>query len=185
MRIAILGDETGAAGTVAAWARALGAEARVVATADELAGCDVLHVPGSPAPDERALALAAAARRAGARVSVELPGWRELRAVGPVAFRELLDALAPDLLLATPAEWQILGGAYLSAPLAVLRRRGGCTVFSAEARLELAGPDVPIADESDCAAAFVAGFLLGGSLEEAGRRALDAAAGCAAETGPA
>jgi hypothetical protein len=185
MRIAILGDESGAAGTVAAWVRALGAEARVVTTAEELAGCDVLHVPGSPPPDERALTLAAAARRAGARVSVELPGWRELRAVGPVAFRGLLDALAPDVLLATPAEWQILGGAYLSAPLAVLRRSGGCTVFSADARLELAGADVPILDEPDCAAAFVAGFLLGGTLEEAGRRALDAVARCAAGMGPA
>jgi sugar/nucleoside kinase (ribokinase family) len=188
MLLAILGYESGAAGLVAAWARELGAEVRLVTGPDELAGCHALHLPGAPPPDENALELVRAAHAAGIRVSLELPGWRELRAAGPVEFRRLLDALAPDVLFATPAEFQILGGAYLSAPLAVLRLGfRSCTVFSADIRLELAAPaggpaDAPV-DEAGCAEAFAAGFLLGGSPEEAGRRALETAARCATAAG--
>ncbi len=76
-----------------------------------------------------ALDAARLAREAGARVSVDVAAWTEIRRYGPVRFRELLDELAPDVLFATEAEWELLGGAYLTAPTGVLKRGArGCTV---------------------------------------------------------
>lgn len=151
-------------------------------------GCDVLHVSGyallrTPVR-EAALLATRLARGTGARISVDLAAWTEIRAYGPVAFRELLDTLAPDVLFATEAEWEILGGSYLTAPLAV-RKRGarGITVLSAEARLDLAAVETEAVDATGAGDALAAGFLLGGSLEEAGRRGLEAAARCVASLG--
>ncbi len=100
---------------------------------------------------DRAAALLAArlAREQGARVSVDVAAWTEIRSYGPVQFRELLDELAPDVLFATEAEWELLGGAYLSAPVGVLKRGArGCTVLTEDAKLDFAarrcrggGPD--------------------------------------------
>src|SRR6266571_4756571 len=108
-----------------------------------LEGCDVLHVSGYALlrePIQHAALLAAGlARDAGARISVDLSAWTEIRAYGPVRFRELLDALAPDVLFATEAEWELLGGAYLTAPLGVLKRGPrGCIVVTEEAGLDFA-----------------------------------------------
>ena len=104
--------------------------------------CDVLHLSGYALLREpiaaAALLAARLAREQGARVSVDVAAWTEIRSYGPVRFRELLDELAPDVLFATEAEWELLGGAYLTAPVGVLKRGArGCTVFTAgrEARL--------------------------------------------------
>src|SRR6185437_15017192 len=105
--------------------------------------CDVLHLSGYALLREP---IATAARRAaelartnGARVSVDLAAWTEIRAFGPVQFRELLDAIAPDVLFATEAEWELLGGAYLTAPTGVIKRGArGCIVVTVDARLDLA-----------------------------------------------
>ena len=82
--------------------------------------CDVLHLSGYALLREpishAALLAARLARERGARVSVDVAAWTEIRAFGPVRFRELLDAIAPDVLFATEAEWEMLGGAYLTAP---------------------------------------------------------------------
>jgi ribokinase len=150
--------------------------------------CDVLHVSGyallREPIDAAALLAARLAREAGARVSVDLAAWTELRAYGPVRFRELLDELAPDVLFATEAEWQLLGGAYLAAPVGVLKRGPrGCTVTTADARLDLAPVPGEVVDTTGAGDALAAGFLLGGSLEEAARRGLDAAARCVARVG--
>jgi sugar/nucleoside kinase (ribokinase family) len=151
-------------------------------------GCDVLHLSGyallrSPIQDA-ALSAASLAREAGARISVDVSAWTEIRAYGPVRFRELLDTLAPDVLFATEAEWEILGGAYMTPPLAVLKRGArGCTIVSADARLDLAPLPVEAVDATGAGDALAAGFLLGGSLEEAGRRGLAAAARCVAQAG--
>ena len=82
--------------------------------------CDVLHVSGyallrEPFVDT-ALLAAREARGRGSVVSVDVAAWTEIRAYGPVRFRELLDAVAPDVLFATEAEWEILGGAYSPRP---------------------------------------------------------------------
>jgi ribokinase len=151
-------------------------------------GCDVLHVSGyallrTPIQDA-ALLAASLARAAGARISVDVSAWTEIRAYGPVRFRELLDTLAPDVIFATEAEWEILGGAYMTAPLAVLKRGArGCTIVSTYARIDLAPLPVEVVDATGAGDALAAGFLLGGSLEEAGRRGLEAAARCVAQLG--
>ena len=152
------------------------------------AGCDVLHISGyallrTPIQDA-ALLAARLARDAGARLSVDLSAWTEIRSYGPVRFRELLDTLAPDVVFATEAEWQILGGAYMTAPLAVLKRGArGCTIVSEDARLELAPVAAEVVDATGAGDALAAGFLLGGSLEQAGRRGLEAAARCVGKLG--
>jgi sugar/nucleoside kinase (ribokinase family) len=150
--------------------------------------CDVLHVSGYALlrrPIAAAALLAARlAREQGARVSVDVAAWTEIRRYGPVQFRELLDVLAPDILFATEAEWELLGGAYLSAPVGVLKRGArGCTVFTEDAKLDFSALDTEVVDPTGAGDALAAGFLLEGSLEEAARRGLEAAARCVAKVG--
>ncbi|HET8528949.1 MAG TPA: PfkB family carbohydrate kinase [Gaiellaceae bacterium] len=150
--------------------------------------CDLLHLSGyallrEPILDA-ALLAGRLARERGARVSVDVAAWTEIRAFGPVRFRELLDALAPDVLFATEAEWQMLGGAYLTAPTGVIKRGArGCVVVTEEARLEFAPVPTEVVDSTGAGDALAAGFLLGGSLEEAARRGLECAARCVASVG--
>ena len=150
--------------------------------------CDLLHLSGYALLREpivhAALLAAQLARERGARVSVDVAAWTEIRAFGPVQFRELLDTIAPDVLFATEAEWEMLGGAYLTAPTGVIKRGPrGCTVVTADARLDLAPVDAEVVDTTGAGDALAAGFLLGGSLEEAARRGLEAAARCVAHVG--
>jgi len=150
--------------------------------------CDVLHLSGYALlrePISAAAVMAArVAREQGARVSVDVAAWTEIRNFGPVRFRELLDELAPDVLFATEAEWELLGGAYLTAPVGVLKRGArGCTVFSKDAKLDFAAVSAEVVDPTGAGDALAAGFLVGGSLEEAARRGLDAAARCIAKVG--
>ena len=172
--------------------------------------CDVLHLSGYALLREpiaaTALLAARLAREHGARVSVDVAAWTEIRSYGPVEFRELLDELAPDILFATEAEWELLGleappakppapgrkdtapsapwGAYLTAPVGVLKRGArGCTVFTEDAKLDFAAVEAEAVDPTGAGDALAAGFLVGGSLEEAARRGLDAAARCVAKVG--
>jgi sugar/nucleoside kinase (ribokinase family) len=151
-------------------------------------GCDVLHLSGYALLREpisaTALLAARLAREQEARVSVDVAAWTEIRNYGPVRFRELLDELAPDILFATEAEWELLGGAYLTAPVGVLKRGArGCTVFSADAKLDFTAVSAEVVDPTGAGDALAAGFLVGGSMEEAARRGLDAAARCIAKVG--
>ena len=117
-------------------------------------------------------------------MSVDVAAWTEIRLFGPVEFRELLDALAPDVLFATEAEWEMLGGAYLTAPTGVIKRGArGCTVITEDARLDLAPAAANVVDTTGAGDALAAGFLLGGSLEDALRRGLAAAGRCVARVG--
>ena len=150
--------------------------------------CDVLHLSGyallREPIDAAALLAARLARERGARVSIDVAAWTEIRRYGPVRFREVLDELAPDILFATEAEWQLLGGAYLAAPTSVLKRGPrGCTVTTPDARLDLAPVAAKVVDTTGAGDALAAGFLLGGSLEQAARRGLEAAARCVARVG--
>jgi len=153
-----------------------------------LDGCDVLHLSGyallrEPILDA-ALLAARLARERGARLSVDVAAWTEIRAFGPVRFRELLDTLAPDVLFATEAEWEMLGGAYLTAPTGVVKRGPrGAVVVTEDARLDLAPVATDVVDTTGAGDALAAGFLLGGSLEEAARRGLECAARCVARVG--
>ncbi|HEU5216896.1 MAG TPA: PfkB family carbohydrate kinase [Gaiellaceae bacterium] len=150
--------------------------------------CDVLHLSGYALLREpiasTALLAARLGREQGARISVDVAAWTEIRSYGPVEFRRLLDELAPDVLFATEAEWELLGGAYLSAPVGVLKRGArGCTVFTEDAKLDFAAVDAELVDPTGAGDALAAGFLVGGSLEEAARRGIDAAARCVAKVG--
>ena len=150
--------------------------------------CDVLHVSGYALLREpvshAALLAARIARKRGSRVSVDVAAWTEIRAYGPVQFRELLDTIAPDVLFATEAEWEMLGGAYLTAPTGVIKRGArGCIVVTEDARLDLAPVEADVVDTTGAGDALAAGFLLGGSLEDAARRGLEAAARCVARVG--
>jgi sugar/nucleoside kinase (ribokinase family) len=150
--------------------------------------CDVLHLSGYALLREpictAALLAARLARERGARVSLDVAAWTEIREYGPVRFRELLDDVAPDVLFATEAEWELLGGAYLTAPVGVLKRGArGCTVFTEDAKLDFAALYAEVVDPTGAGDALAAGFLVGGSLEEAARRGLDAAARCVATVG--
>jgi sugar/nucleoside kinase (ribokinase family) len=149
---------------------------------------DCLHLSGyallrEPIVDT-ALRAARAARERGARLSVDVAAWTEIRAFGPVRFRELLDTLAPDVLFATEAEWQMLGGAYLTAPTGIIKRGPrGIVVATEDAQLEFAPVETDVVDATGAGDALAAGFLLGGSLEEAARRGLECAARCVAKVG--
>lgn len=149
---------------------------------------DLLHLSGyallrEPILDA-ALLAAHAARERGARLSVDVAAWTEIRTFGPVRFRELLDTVAPDVLFATEAEWQMLGGAYLTAPTGVIKRGPrGIVVATEDAQLEFAPVATDVVDSTGAGDALAAGFLLGGSLEEAARRGLECAARCVAKVG--
>jgi sugar/nucleoside kinase (ribokinase family) len=150
--------------------------------------CDVLHLSGYALLREpiahTALLAARLAREQGARISVDVAAWTEIRAYGPVRFRELLDVVEPDVLFATEAEWEMLGGAYLTAPVGVIKRGArGCIVATEDARLDLSPVDADVVDTTGAGDALAAGFLLGGSLEDAARRGLEAAARCVAKVG--
>jgi ribokinase len=150
--------------------------------------CDVLHLSGyallRDPMAETAVLAARLAREQGARVSADVAAWTEIRDYGPVRFRELLDELAPDVLFATEAEWELLGGAYLTAPVGVLKRGArGFSVFTEDAKLDFAAVEAEVVDTTGAGDALAAGFLVGGSLEEAARRGLDAAALCVAKVG--
>ena len=150
--------------------------------------CDIFHLSGyallrEPIQDA-ALLAGRLARERGARLSVDVAAWTEIRAFGPVRFRELLDTLAPDVLFATEAEWQMLGGAYLTAPTGVIKRGArGCVVVTEDAQLEFAPLPTDVVDATGAGDALAAGFLLGGSLEDAARRGLECAARCVARVG--
>ncbi len=61
----------------------------------------------------------------------------------------------------------------------------GCTVFTDDAKLDFAALDTEVVDPTGAGDALAAGLLVGleGSLEEAARRGLDAAARCVATVG--
>jgi sugar/nucleoside kinase (ribokinase family) len=56
-------------------------------------------------------------------------------------------------------------------------------VFSEDSKLDFAAVDAEAVDPTGAGDALAAGFLLGGSLEEAARRGLAAAARCVATVG--
>jgi ribokinase len=146
------------------------------------ADADALHLSGyslmrSPI-DEAALRAAALSRRNGARVSVDLSAWTRIRDFGPRAFRERIEALAPDIVFANEAEWEIVGGAYALAATAVVKRGArGIAVFG-ETETELRATPGDVLDATGAGDALAAGFLVGGP-----ELAVETAARCVAQLG--
>jgi ribokinase len=143
---------------------------------------DVLHLSGyslmrSPI-DHAALRAAKLARDGGARVSVDLSAWTRIRDFGASAFRDRVERLAPDVVFANEAEWQIIGGAYAVARTAVVKRGArGITVLGV-GEVELAPPAGEVVDATGAGDALAAGFLVGGA-----QLAVDTAARCIAKIG--
>jgi ribokinase len=144
--------------------------------------CDCLHISGyallATPIDTAAQRATELARLNGARVSVDLSAWTRIRAYGPQAFRERLEALAPDVIFANEAEWEIVGGAYALAPTAVVKRGARGLLVLGEERLELPAPPREIVDATGAGDALAAGYLVGGP-----ELALEAAARCVAKLG--
>jgi ribokinase len=140
-----------------------------------------LHVPAyslvrSPIRDA-ALAAVAFVRDRGGSVSVDLSATSALaQAAGP-PFDELLAALAPDLVLGTEAELDLVG--QLRAPTVVSKRGSrGCSVRRSDELVELPAHPTEVIDTTGAGDAFAAGFLLAGA--ELG---LEAAARCVGTMG--
>jgi sugar/nucleoside kinase (ribokinase family) len=122
---------------------------------------------------EAARAASRLARARGASVSVDLSSWSSIRAYGPEAFRENLDALAPDVVFANEPEWEMVGGAYALAETAIVKRGSrGVEVRSAAGIAEYEPLAADVVDSTGAGDALAAGFLVGGidlGLEAAAR----------------
>jgi ribokinase len=143
---------------------------------------DALHISGyallmTPI-DGSAMHAATLAREKGAQISVDLSAWTRIREFGPARFRERLEELAPDVIFANEAEWEIVGGAYSFAPTAVVKRGARGLLVLGEERLELPAHQGDVVDATGAGDALAAGFLLGGP--ELG---LEAAARCLSQVG--
>jgi sugar/nucleoside kinase (ribokinase family) len=151
------------------------------------ADADALHLSGYSLLREpiagAARHAAMLARAAGARVSVDLAAAPLIAAHGAARFRAELGELAPDVVFATVAEEDALGG---PLPVAIwVRKRGpaGCEALYGGERLAL--PIVPgdVIDSTGAGDALAAGFLVGGDPRSALQHGLAAAARCVATTG--
>jgi sugar/nucleoside kinase (ribokinase family) len=152
-----------------------------------LAGADILHVAGytllrGPGA-EAATLLAEAARRYGARVSLDLSTARGIAQLGRETMRERVAALAPDVVFANEDEAAAFGGP-LAETWVVKRGALGCTVEHAGERSEHAAIRVDrVVDTTGAGDAFAAGFLLESDPAFAVQRAQAAAARCVTRIG--
>jgi sugar/nucleoside kinase (ribokinase family) len=152
-----------------------------------VAGADVLHVAGYTllrAPGaEAALLLARAARRYGARVSLDLSTAHGIAELGRLTMRERVAALAPDVVFANEDEADAFGGP-LADTWVIKRGAAGCTVEQAgELTAYPAAAVDGVVDTTGAGDAFAAGFLLESDVAAAVSRAQDAAARCITQVG--
>jgi sugar/nucleoside kinase (ribokinase family) len=130
--------------------------------------------------DEAALAAAALGRAAHARIAVDLSASTLVEEHGPDALLARLHALEPDILFATVAERDALGGK-LPSPAWVLKRgAAGCTFQLAPGERRDLGAVSParVVDTTGAGDALAAGFLVGGP-----ELAMEAAARCVERPG--
>ena len=151
--------------------------------ADWLAGARTLHVSGYSLAAEP---IAAAAERA-----VELAHGRGLQVSVDVSaatlvdgrFRERLERLRPDVLFATEAEREALGDELPASTWVLKRGAQGCVFSQNGVFVDLPATEAEAVDSTGAGDALAAGFLLGGALDEAARRAMRAAARCVSKLG--
>src|SRR4029079_7629156 len=97
---------------------------------------------------------------------------------GPVRFREVLERLAPDVIFANEAEWEIVGAAYGLPPTPVVKRGARGVLVLGDERVELPAASVEVVDATGAGDALAAGFLVGGP-----ELAVEAAARCVGKLG--
>jgi sugar/nucleoside kinase (ribokinase family) len=152
-----------------------------------LADADVLHVAGytllREAGAQAALRLAGAARRYGARVTVDLSTAHGIAQLGRDAMRRRVAALEPDIVFANEAE-AVAFGDPLDVIWVVKRGPLGCTVEQRGEVVAHAAVQVDtVVDTTGAGDAFAAGFLLEHDLLAAVQRGQEAAARCVARVG--
>ena len=111
---------------------------------------------------EAALAAARLARAREARIGVDLSSWSAIRAYGAERFRANLDAVAPDVVFANEAEWEMVGGAYALAEIAIVKRGSrGVEVRTADGVEEHPPLGAEVVDTTGAGDALAAGYLVG------------------------
>jgi sugar/nucleoside kinase (ribokinase family) len=152
-----------------------------------LAGAGVLHVAGYTllrAPGaETAMRLAQAARRYGARVSVDLSTAHGIAQLGREEMRRRVSALHPDAVFANEAESEAFGEP-VGELWVVKRGARGCTVEQG-GRVVAHAPiaTANVIDTTGAGDAFAAGFLLESDPSAAAERGQAAAARCVTRVG--
>jgi sugar/nucleoside kinase (ribokinase family) len=141
--------------------------------------CDHLFVSGYALMREPAASAAARAaelaRRAGARISVDLSSWSAIEAAGVDGFRSRALALAPEVVFANEDEDRVVGGPLPGPAWIVKRGARGCS-FDGDERAAL--PVEQVVDTTGAGDALAAGYLVGGP-----ELALAAAARCVQRLG--
>jgi ribokinase len=152
-----------------------------------LAAADALHLSGYSLLREpiasAARYAASLARASGARVSVDLAAAPLIATYGASRFRGELGELGPDVVFATVAEEEALGGPLPHTTWVRKRGPGGCEVLHDGERLALPIVPGPVVDSTGAGDALAAGFLVGGEVVSALRSGLAAAALCVATVG--
>jgi sugar/nucleoside kinase (ribokinase family) len=152
-----------------------------------LAGVDTLHVAGYTllrAPGaQAALRLAQAARRYGARVTVDLSTAHGIAELGRDEMRRRVAALAPAVVFANEAEAGAFGEP-IGDVWVVKRGARGCTVQTGGDNVEHAPIAIEgIVDTTGAGDAFAAGYLLESDPFAAAQRGQAAAARCVTRVG--
>jgi sugar/nucleoside kinase (ribokinase family) len=106
-----------------------------------------------------------------------------VRDFGVDRFRERLRQVTPDVLFATEDEREILGGELPAETWVLKRGAAGCLFARDGVYVELPAVAGEVVDSTGAGDALAAAFLLGGPLDEAARRAMDAAARCVSKLG--
>jgi sugar/nucleoside kinase (ribokinase family) len=156
-------------------------DGRMVEDADVLhvAGYTILRAPGHAA----ALRLAEAARRYGARVTVDLSTARGIAELGRDEMRRRVSALAPDVVFANEAEADAIG-APLGDIWVVKRGARGSVVEQRGERVVHDGVRVEgVLDTTGAGDAYAAGFLLERDPFDAAQRGQAAAVRCITRVG--
>ena len=141
--------------------------------------CDHLHVSGYALLAEPVASAATQAvelaRRAGARISIDLSSWSTIRDAGPDRFRSLVKGLGPDVVFANEDEDRVFGGRLPDVAWILKHGARGCS-FDGEERPAVAVADV--VDTTGAGDALAAGWIVGGP-----DLALEAAARCVQRAG--
>jgi ribokinase len=204
--IEVLGPLTGRAGTVvslvSSGSRSLASDPGTPDWLDHLRpgawleDVDWLFVSGYAlfrAPDPaRLVEVAAAAHDRGARVAVDLSSAAMIHTFGPRRFRDLWQALRPDVVLANEQEWAATNvpapartrswaaayGAGGTAVLVLKQGAAGCSFVIDGVSDHRAAVPATVRDATGAGDALAAGFMLGGP-----ELAMQAAARCVGQVG--